>query len=139
MLGRAGEVEHRHHITRKGVGDGRGGAGHGGEIVDEVLAARDGEGSLQGQCGADGVGADVILAIAEPGGQLDAVEARSGTAVGHPAFEDVASGIGEEDPDAGAGEVPGDAFDHRTRRRQQATVGLHVRVVGCLEPVGSDP
>lgn len=80
-----------------------------------------------------------ILAIAETGHQLDAVEAGSDTHVGHPPFEDVASGVGEDESDVGAGEVPGDALDHRTRSRHQATVGVHVRVIACLEAVGSDP
>ena len=122
----AGEIDHAEHVPGARIDDGSGGAGQRRQRVGKVLATAHERGFAFRDCGADPVGADGRFRVDEARGEIDAVQPCPEGPLGHPPVEDVASPVGEHEPDARRRQIVDQRVEHRTRRPHEHAVVIAV-------------
>ena len=138
VRGCARQVEHADQLP-VGIGDRAGCARRPAQGIGEVLWSRDhGRTRLQDR-GPDGVGPGMILVIQRARRQFDLVQQAEHVALAGPSADDVAAGIRQQDPDARAFQLLGQARHDWRRRPRQGPSSSTSATCGTWNRSGASP
>ena len=133
------QVDHTEHVSGARFDDGSSGARQRGQRIGKVLAPQHQRRFAFRDRGSDPVGADGGFRVDEARCEIDAVEMCPERPLGNPPVEDVASTIGEDEPDARGRQVVDQRVEHRARRAHEQAVLLAVVGIRRRESLRGKP